>query len=87
MAAAYLFHISENQPFVDGNKRTGLLSAVMFVFHNNQVVVGGNAELEDLIIGIAEHRFKKADLVSWFRRHILTPTWPNSSVLRLVRNE
>lgn len=24
MAAAYAFHIAENQPFVDGNKRTGL---------------------------------------------------------------
>jgi hypothetical protein len=29
MAAAYLFHIVSNHPFVDGNKRAGLLSAVV----------------------------------------------------------
>jgi death-on-curing protein len=37
MAAAYAFHIAQNQPFVDGNKRAGLLSAepygVCFFFH------------------------------------------------------
>jgi death-on-curing protein len=27
MASAYSFHIAENQPFVDGNKRTGVLAA------------------------------------------------------------
>ena len=29
MAAAYLFHICRNHPFVDGNKRAGLLAAVV----------------------------------------------------------
>jgi death-on-curing protein len=27
MAAAYLFHIAENQPFIDGNKRTALMAS------------------------------------------------------------
>jgi len=31
MAAAYAFHIAENQAFVDGNKRTGVLAAVVFL--------------------------------------------------------
>ena len=30
MAAAYLFHIVSNHPFVDGNKRTGMLAAIVF---------------------------------------------------------
>ena len=30
MAAAYLFHIVNNHPFVDGNKRTGTLAALVF---------------------------------------------------------
>jgi death-on-curing protein len=30
MAAAYAFHIAQNQPFLDGNKRTGLLAAIVF---------------------------------------------------------
>src|SRR5438105_60286 len=35
MAAAYLFHITQNHPFVDGNKRTGLASALVFLELNN----------------------------------------------------
>ncbi len=31
MAAAYAFHVAQNQPFLDGNKRTGLLSAIVFL--------------------------------------------------------
>ena len=31
MAAAYAFHIAQNQPFADGNKRTGLLAAIVFL--------------------------------------------------------
>jgi len=31
MAAAYAFHISQNHPFVDGNKRTALASALVFL--------------------------------------------------------
>ncbi len=31
MAAAYLFHIVRNHPFVDGNERAGLLAAVVFL--------------------------------------------------------
>ncbi|HEX4404459.1 MAG TPA: type II toxin-antitoxin system death-on-curing family toxin, partial [Polyangia bacterium] len=31
MAAAYAFHIAENQSFVDGNKRTGLAAALTFL--------------------------------------------------------
>lgn len=85
MAAAYLYYISEGQPFVDGNKRTGVLCAVSFAFHNNCVVVGGQVELAELVVDIAERRLSKADLVRWFQRNIVTPTTPTASVLRVVQ--
>ncbi len=34
MAAAYLFHIVQNHPLVDGNKRTGLVTALTFLDFN-----------------------------------------------------
>ena len=34
MAAAYLFHIVKNHPFLDGNKRTGLIVAITFLAIN-----------------------------------------------------
>lgn len=39
MAAAYAFHIAEGQPFVDGNKRTGLNAALVFLELNGWSVV------------------------------------------------
>lgn len=38
MSAAYAFHIAQNQPFVDGNKRTGLLAALVFLEWNGYEV-------------------------------------------------
>ncbi len=44
MAAAYAFHIAENQPFVDGNKRTALASALIFLdWHNIEIDDSGEA--------------------------------------------
>jgi death on curing protein len=35
IAAAYLFYISRNHPFSDGNKRTGLASGLVFLAEND----------------------------------------------------
>ena len=35
MAGAYCFHICKNHPFIDGNKRTALVSALVFLDFNN----------------------------------------------------
>jgi len=35
MAAAYLFHIVQNHPFLDGNKRTGAAAAIVFLSMND----------------------------------------------------
>lgn len=49
MAAAYAFHIAQNQPFVDGNKRTGLLAALVFLDLNGVVVPDREGRLYDAI--------------------------------------
>jgi len=33
-AAAYLFHLVQNHPFLDGNKRTGAFTAILFLEEN-----------------------------------------------------
>ncbi len=68
MAAAYAFHISQNQPFVDGNKRTGLVGALVFLELNGIAVTDPAGELYDAMIGIAEHRFSKDDLTELLRK-------------------
>ena len=71
MAAAYAFHLAENQPFIDGNKRTAITTALYFL-ELNAVNTSSltNAELYDAMIGIAEKRLNKASLAAMFRAHL-----------------
>jgi death on curing protein len=66
MAAAYAFHIAQNQPFLDGNKRTALNAALVFLDLNGWVVPDPDELLYDAMIAIAERRLNKdgvADLL------------------------
>ncbi len=69
MAAAYLFHIVGNHPFVDGNKRTGAVAAVMFLRMNDLKVTADEAGLEALVRDVAEGRAGKAEVAEFFRRN------------------
>lgn len=60
MAAAYLFHIVSNHAFVDGNKRTGLLSAITFLQLNGIRIHHDSGALYELTMGVAEHRIEKS---------------------------
>lgn len=67
MAAAYLYHIVQNHPFLDGNKRTGAASAIIFLEMNDiKVVVDQNA-LVDLVLGVACGSIGKPQIADFFR--------------------
>lgn len=69
IAAAYAFHIAQNQPFLDGNKRTALGAALLFLKINGvDVDRYDNDALYDAMIGIAEKRLDKAGLADVFRQ-------------------
>lgn len=61
MAAAYLFHIARNHPFLDGNKRAALASALAFVWLNDHRLDAGEDELTDLVMSVAVGRAGKAE--------------------------
>lgn len=69
MAAAYLFHLCQNHPFVDGNKRTALAAAEVFLMLNALRLAAGNRELERLTLGVAAGRISKDEAVAFFREH------------------
>jgi death on curing protein len=66
MAAAYAFHIAQNQPFVDGNKRTGLASALIFLRINGISIVDSNERLYAAMIALATHELDKFGLSKIF---------------------
>jgi death-on-curing protein len=59
MAAAYLFHIVSNHPFVDGNKRAGTLAAVVFLDVNGISINHPSEALYELTMSVAEGRIDK----------------------------
>ena len=72
MAAAYLFHIVRNHPFVDGNKRTGAAAALVFLEMNGIGVRASNDALVDTVLAVAEGKHQKGALAEFFRRHART---------------
>jgi len=70
MAAAYLFHIAQNHPFVDGNKRAALAAALAFIWLNDQCLEAGEDELTELVMGIAAGRLSKADAAVFINGHV-----------------
>lgn len=58
MAAAYAYHVSKNQPFMDGNKRTALAAALVFLEMNG---IGLNDPEEKLLKAMHSLANKKLD--------------------------
>jgi death-on-curing protein len=69
MAAAYLFHIIRNHPFVDGNKRTGVVSAMVFLMMNGTELHASEGKLEAMVRSVAEGKMDKAMAASFFRKY------------------
>ena len=72
MAAAYLFHIVRNHPFVDGNKRTGVTAALVFLEMNGIQIRASDEALVQTVLAVAEGKLQKGALAGFFRRHIRT---------------
>ena len=66
-AAAYLFHLVKNHPFVDGNKRVGLACSLAFLRLNGIRVRATDDDLVDIVMGVAEGRRSKADVAVFCR--------------------
>jgi len=66
MAAAYAFHICQNHPFLDGNKRTALTSSVVFLKANNYSFTCDNKTAYDKTYGVASGAIGKGELTSFY---------------------
>jgi death-on-curing protein len=68
MAAAYLFHLVKNHPFVDGSKRTGAVAALIFLALNQFEVDAPEDEFADMVLAVARGDLDKADVAVFIRR-------------------
>jgi len=77
MAAAYLFHTSQNHPFIDGNKRTALSATLAFLWMNDYEVVADSDELEELVLGVARGEVSKAAIAVFLAQNSLLARDPS----------
>jgi death on curing protein len=68
MAAAYLFHIVKNHAFLDGNKRTALVTALVFLDINGMSLEHDDERLYELTMAAAEGRADKAQIAGQLRK-------------------
>jgi len=59
IAAAYLFYICKNHPFVDGNKRTAMMAAIVFLRLNGIEPLPDSAEWERLMLDVASSKITR----------------------------
>lgn len=72
MAAAYLFHLARNRPFVDGNKRTALMCALVFLGLNGMRLQADPDELYSLVDRAASGDVDKAEVSVFLRRNSIS---------------
>ncbi len=69
MAAAYLYHIVQNHPFVDGNKRTGTACAYLFLAINGLDLDCDPDELTRMVLEVAGGGLDKTAIAAFIRLH------------------
>jgi death-on-curing protein len=70
MAAAYLYHLVRNHPFLDGNKRTGLAATIAFLGLNGLWLEADPDSLVALVVGVAEGRVGKAEVAVYLKESV-----------------
>ncbi len=71
MSAAYLFHIVQNHPFIDGNKRAGLAAVIAFMGLNNLKVKADKAALTDLVLSVAQGKADKGAIAKFLQANAI----------------
>jgi len=67
MAAAYLFHILQNHPFIDGNKRVGAVAADVFLMINDLQLGAAQDAYADLVLAVEQGNVSKSAIAEFLR--------------------
>ncbi len=69
LAAAYAIGISSNHPFVDGNKRTAMQVAFVFLEYNGFKITASQEDAYLTFLSVAAGEISEAELAEWFTDH------------------
>ena len=68
VAAAYLFYLGRNHPFLDGNKRTAMAAAVVFLRLNGFDPAADSDDWERLVLDVASGKIDREQTTRWLRK-------------------
>ena len=68
-AASLMHSLINNHPFTDGNKRTAIAAASIFLLRNNYSLRALNKELERFTLKVASENVELQEMAYWFKRH------------------
>ncbi len=67
LAAAYAYGLLKNHPFIDGNKRIALTTAITFLRLNGHDLTAALDDCVYTILGVASGRLSEEQLIAWFQ--------------------
>lgn len=68
-AAAYAYAILMDHPFVDGNKRTGITAALVFLEDNGWDSAAQRGDVERFALSIVRKKLPRASIAAWLKKH------------------
>lgn len=69
LAAAYAFGIARNHPFIDGNKRTALVTSFTVLYVNGLKVITSQEENTKKFMALAAGTIEEKELADWFKQN------------------
>lgn len=69
-AAAYLYHLAKNHPFLDDNKRTAFATMIAFLNMNGCQLHMTEEEAYNMVMQVAQSELTKAELSILLEQHI-----------------
>ncbi|MBI2635433.1 MAG: type II toxin-antitoxin system death-on-curing family toxin [Parcubacteria group bacterium] len=68
-AALYARNIIAGHPFVDGNKRTGMTAASVFLESNGYQIIAKKGEIEKFALKIVREKLDLEEIAKWLKKH------------------
>lgn len=69
LAALHGLAIAQNNPFIDGNKRTALVALELFLALNGHSLAASDADAVLAVLAMATGTISDDDFIAWARRH------------------
>ena len=70
LAASYAFGLARNHGFIDGNKRTAFVVALIFLLDNGFALTASDEDAIAIMLAMAAGDIGEQELAAWFRTEI-----------------